>query len=450
MDIPFFDPSFWLRQTLNNFCGVVAIFFFSGFFKWREPYKSRKLAVHLVSFFFTLALGLARGVPALNTPVPFYLNTVLYFAFQIALLMKCFEGGAGFKLLVFFMNKLIESVLVMLSYSLINELFPTLNEVPYGLGTPTEILLGYTIINVLDILFSVLFVAVFGSLKKIGIRIPQRLFFVLIPLSQMILLVPVLVYAVTEFSAKELYPVFLCCLAGLVCACIGDLQLFIALQRLRENAELEAQVKVNEIQQQYYDMLEQQQQQIREMQHDINNHLTTIQSLVGSTDGSEQARYYSENLDKRYDLTRLDYCENRVLNALLVNKAAACARAGIKAEFEVSLGSPTFVSDVELVSLISNLLDNAAASAALSDDAFLMFCASEQKGVIALSCENSVSDPGRQRSRRDGKMTHGNGLKIIKRIASAYGGRPDVSLENGVYRVSLTLYDPAAADARHA
>ncbi len=77
MNIALFQPLFILRQTLNNFCGIVALFFFSSFLKWREPYKSRKLAVHLVSFFVTLILGLIRGVPALS-------NTYLYISLKHA------------------------------------------------------------------------------------------------------------------------------------------------------------------------------------------------------------------------------------------------------------------------------------------------------------------------------------------------------------------------------
>ncbi len=442
MGIPLFDPGFILRQTLNNFCGIVAIFFYASIFKWREPYKSRKLAVHLVSFFFTLILNLARGIPLLNEEIPFYLITAIYFIFQLTLLLKCFEGSIGYKLFIFLINKLIEALVITMGYSVMLAIIEPIRKMSIYKNDVLEIIVTYSILNIGDLLFHVLFVLIIRAIKKLRDRIPPQLFFVLIPLSQMLLLIPSLIYVVKSNVYELYHPYVVWSFAGVLCACIGDIQLFVTLAHLREKAELEAQVKINDMQQRYYDVLEQQQQKIREMQHDINNHLTTIKSLVGTSEDSEQARYYSENLNKTYSLTRLDYCRNRVLNALLVNKAADCSRAGIKAEFEAALGESTFVSDVDLVILISNILDNAVASAALCDNAFLSFGISEQKGVLSIVCENSASPGGASKQPGDGKMTHGNGLRIIRRLAAAYDGKLNTSLGEGVCRVSLTLYDP--------
>lgn len=67
---------------------------------------------------------------------------------------------------------------------------------------------------------------------------------------------------------------------ALVAGMLGDLALFVMIRRMNENAALRAQLEATRMQQSYYTLLEEQQKQIREMQHDINNHVAVIRSLT--------------------------------------------------------------------------------------------------------------------------------------------------------------------------
>ncbi len=76
---------------------------------------------------------------------------------------------------------------------------------------------------------------------------------------------------------------------------LGDLALFVMIRRMNENAALRAQLEATRMQQSYYTLLEEQQKQIREMQHDINNHVAVIRSLTaGAPEGTDLKQYAEE------------------------------------------------------------------------------------------------------------------------------------------------------------
>ena len=125
--------------------------------------------------------------------------------------------------------------------------------------------------------------------------------------------------------------------AALVAGMLGDLALFVMIRRMNENAALRAQLEATRMQQSYYTLLEEQQKRIREMQHDINNHVAVIRSLTAGAPrrGTDLKQYAEEVAAPK--LINLHYCRNAILNALLVNKAADCEKAGIEANFDIKL-----------------------------------------------------------------------------------------------------------------
>ena len=101
--------------------------------------------------------------------------------------------------------------------------------------------------------------------------------YILIPASQFILFFITLVLYANETKTAIFNPYGV---AALVAGMLGDLALFVMIRRMNENAALRAQLEATRMQQSYYTLLEEQQKQIREMQHDINNHVAVIRSLT--------------------------------------------------------------------------------------------------------------------------------------------------------------------------
>lgn len=223
--------------------------------------------------------------------------------------------------------------------------------------------------------------------------------------------------------------------AALVLGVLGDLALFVMIKRM--NAQLEA----TKMQQSYYTLLEEQQKQIREMQHDINNHVAVIRSLTANAEEGTDLKQYAEELTAP-KLLHLHYCRNTILNALLVNKAADCRKAGIEAEFDIHLAAGTEgYDDYDLVALVSNLLDNAIEAAGTAENKRLALTMHLADGALSILCRNSCGADGTgSYAANQGKMTRGNGRAIINRLVKKYSGELELRPEEGSYTVSVMLF----------
>lgn len=261
--------------------------------------------------------------------------------------------------------------------------------------------------------------------------------YILIPASQFILFFITLVLYANETKTAIFNPYGV---AALVAGMLGDLALFVMIRRMNENAALRAQLEATRMQQSYYTLLEEQQKQIREMQHDINNHVAVIRSLTaGAPEGTDLKQYAEEVAAPK--LINLHYCRNAILNALLVNKAADCEKAGIEANFDIKLAAGTAgFDDYDLVALVSNLLDNAIAAAGAAEPKQVGLTMQTADGALSILCRNSCGKGAEGTAVNQGKMTRGNGRGIINRVVKKYGGEMETQPGDGCYTVSVMVF----------
>lgn len=138
---------------------------------------------------------------------------------------------------------------------------------------------------------------------------------------------------------------------------------------------------------------------------------------------SELERYLDDPAD---DLTMAD----TVLNS----KLSAAEQKQIRLNVRTHIPKGLSMSDVELCSVLGNLLDNAAETCEklLSETRFLCVYIDKTKGQFYLSVQNSTGSVHKERGVfRSGKQeNHGFGLFRIDRIAKKHGShfQTEVSL----------------------
>lgn len=115
----------------------------------------------------------------------------------------------------------------------------------------------------------------------------------------------------------------------------------------------------------YYEGLQQQDQQLRQLRHDLRNHITAAAGLL-ELGKVEEARAYLDELGESRALSRpRRFCENETVNIVLAAKADALAQSGIAADFQVALPADLAIADTDLCALLGNALDNALLPALL-------------------------------------------------------------------------------------
>lgn len=442
--IQFFTSHFFGNMVygiINNLVAFVFVWFIHAFIPYKPKYQNRKNLTRatLLMYVGLVIISYVREIPGCNAFHIFYSLMALYFVIQLIYLFTVFDGSVAMLLLLFFLEKIIEILGMAVSEALSVWLIPD-----YMYYYLLDSVRGVWYFNS-SIAASELILWGFCWLVIRLVRYVQRrnarldiMAYILIPASQFILFIITMVLYADEAKTAVYDPYGV---AALMLGVLGDLALFVTIKRMSENAELRAQLEATKMQQSYYTLLEEQQKQIREMQHDINNHVAVIRSLTANAEDGTDLKQYAEELTAP-KLLHLHYCRNTILNALLVNKAADCRKAGIEAEFDIHLAAGTEgYDDYDLVALVSNLLDNAIEAAGTAENKQLALTMHLADGALSILCRNSCGADGTgSYAANQGKMTRGNGRAIINRLVKKYSGELELRPEEGSYTVSVMLF----------
>ena len=196
-----------------------------------------------------------------------------------------------------------------------------------------------------------------------------------------------------------------------------------------------------QIEKEYYDLLEYQSEHIRRLAHDEKNHLLAIKGMTDS-------REINEYIDQIYDdLQRYSYTGasgNKQLDVLLNRYKIQCDAEGIRFETNVKTAQLSEFSDTDLVSLLSNILDNAVESAKGSKEKKIALSINKTMGSDALTCVNSCDDEpktvnGKLISSKKNPDDHGYGSKIIEDIVKKYDGCSSWHYDNEKKEFTLTV-----------
>ncbi|NLO09978.1 MAG: GHKL domain-containing protein [Clostridiales bacterium] len=196
--------------------------------------------------------------------------------------------------------------------------------------------------------------------------------------------------------------------------------------------ENELLMKNNEQQYENYLALQKQRMEIHKLYHDIGNHIKTIQLLVINGD-IQEAKDYAEDLLQQYHGIKKDYYSNhRVINAVLMQKMKLCDENGIKYEIDLQLPDTIPVRDIDLMSIFSNLIDNAIEGCLRNSvtDKYIHIKAAIIDNYLMVKIRNSKSKDEAVKKGLEGYITrkkekrlHGYGLKIVEEIVNRYEGQ---------------------------
>ena len=200
---------------------------------------------------------------------------------------------------------------------------------------------------------------------------------------------------------------------------------------------------MNQITESYIEMNEKN-QELRKFRHDSKNLLLALGSLIkeGKID---QASEYIEKMQETIDLAQAKKFDtgNFIADVLLESKAKTAERLGINMSVEGTFPADK-VDDVDLVILISNLLDNAIEAAEESAEKKIEIKSILTENIWALAVANScdrkvVIRDNKIETTKEDRESHGFGLVNIERIACKYGGKLELSCENRIFSAKAIL-----------
>ena len=182
--------------------------------------------------------------------------------------------------------------------------------------------------------------------------------------------------------------------------------------------------------------------QMQAWRHDYRNHIQNMKNRLDGDQG-ELERYLDDLAD---DLTQADtsiQTGNVMADAVLNSKLSVAEHKGIRLNIKAHIPPGLVMTDVELCSVLGNLIDNAmeACEKMPREQRFMRVYIDKFKGQFYISVQNSSPaverDKGTYRTAKEG--SHGFGLFRIDRIAKKYGGYVNRQYEEGIFATELLV-----------
>lgn len=179
----------------------------------------------------------------------------------------------------------------------------------------------------------------------------------------------------------------------------------------------------------------------RQTRHDFRHHNMVVMELAERQDYEGILTYLTEY--ERIEDEKLDriFSKNYAVNSLISAYMRKAEQNGIDMDADIRLDKTLCVSDVDLVSIFSNILENAVHGCTQSDGTRRIAIVAQQKNsMILLKCENSCKDDIHFCNGIPQAKDHeGIGMESILNIVEKYNGDVHFTAEDGVFSCSVLL-----------
>ncbi|MBQ9015347.1 MAG: sensor histidine kinase [Firmicutes bacterium] len=211
--------------------------------------------------------------------------------------------------------------------------------------------------------------------------------------------------------------------------------------------ELQEQETVFRMQRKQYIQLEDQIEQIRILRHDFRHALRFLQKLAEEGDIDEIRKYLARYEDSIPTQTLTSYCDNDLINAILNYYADQARARNTKTEFLVDVPQLPQEQTFDLISLLSNLLENAQQGcdtvsvedrsirlrmSVVNDENLYIIITNSFDGIVRRAGSRYLSTRRKQGGR-------GVGLHSIEQTVARYGGEVSFYHKGRIFNVDLTM-----------
>lgn len=196
-----------------------------------------------------------------------------------------------------------------------------------------------------------------------------------------------------------------------------------SIKNLNELYDLRTVALQQHIDEKYFDAIEQSQENIKHFSHDVKNHLLQIRYL---DDVNEIHKYLDDVIDDVEKISYVRISGNKMLNLIISKYSAICEKKKIQFSADVKLANLKYIEDIDLSTLLNNLLDNAVEAAELTKNGFIelnIFSKNNRFDVVLI--KNSCANPpihinNELITSKEDKLFHGLGINIIKKVLKKY------------------------------
>ena len=211
----------------------------------------------------------------------------------------------------------------------------------------------------------------------------------------------------------------------------------------QKNVETQAELQQKKWENAHFKNVKDTYQALRSWKHDFQNHLEVLNTYLNNKNYTEMGKYLSQISGEIEPLMHLYYTGNTVADAVLSNKLFIAHAKGIRVNASLVLPEKLGISDVQLCSVLSNLLDNAIEAQDSVTNPFINVTIRQERGMLYIKIENASSGKYKFNKKQltTSKMTkdHGIGIQQVKKIVEKASGIIDVQPQAECFVVKILM-----------
>lgn len=229
---------------------------------------------------------------------------------------------------------------------------------------------------------------------------------------------------------------------------ILDICVMIILHRISIAREVEQKLNLMQqqelLQLQMYQELQKKYNDTHEIAHDINRHISSLKTLIKSYSIDQAEKYLSELTEESNRLNPIIKNQNSMLEIILNTTFSKCNKNNIELKLSIEDFSLNFISDMDMTTIFSNLLDNAI-------DGCMEISQSQRKikviiraqmGLIVVKIINSCRDsvlPHTHFGHSTKENHSGIGLSNVRKAVERYEGIMKIKQRDNLFCVLITF-----------
>jgi len=185
-------------------------------------------------------------------------------------------------------------------------------------------------------------------------------------------------------------------------------------------------------------------QSAKQSRHDLRHHNSLVLEYLTSGDVKGAEEYLERQINDLSQTSLETYCENPIFNAVFRLYARKARNLGISYGVQADIPKKLPLSDTEIGSMLSNILENAvhACENQKANDIFIRFLAEHDSYTLKIEMQNSVfcetnfDDNAMPLSQKDGG---GTGTLSVLSTVKRHGGMVSFSQKNNIFITRIVL-----------
>ena len=218
-------------------------------------------------------------------------------------------------------------------------------------------------------------------------------------------------------------------------------------KKMTETAQLQHGYDLLQMEERQYRRTRRYLQETSEIRHDFRQHIVYISELLEQGQ-IEKAKKYLSPIMETVNRTHRIICNNQAVDAIANHYDDIARSRNVVVSWSFDLTDKLPIDEADMCAVMGNLVENAIQAAEqLEGDNRLV---NVRIGLLppktlVISIYNAYK--GRLILDKNGlpiteKKNHGIGLRSVKNIVERYGGTMEIETHNGIFNVSILMYEP--------